>query len=112
MKIIDYITKKNSIIEKYCGVTLIPANQMVDIPEKKKLFMDADKYACPYCVAYSANQCKGCPMFEAGNDCHLPTSTYNQMCLAIDDLDMTHSNAPWYEELCDLVNEFNQQFKK
>lgn len=110
MKVTEYIRRKNELIKKNVGFDLIPTDQIFDVPAQK-LFMDADKYACPYCVNFSSNQCVSCPMYLAGNDCHLESSTYARMCDCIGDLDMTHYEAPWYSELCDLVAEFNKQFK-
>lgn len=107
MTTLEFIKKKNEIIRNHCGVTLIPEAQMIDLP-KVKLTMEMDREACPYCVMFLRNQCRECPMFLAGNDCHEPHSTYAEMCDVVGDKDMVGKSTPWHKELSELIQSYNE----
>lgn len=78
MRVVDYIRKKNALVFKATGLVLVPEEQIVEV-EKWKLKVGSDATICPYCMVYFRDDCKGCPMFEAGNkcidDCHNTYST-------------------------------------
>ena len=69
-----FIKKKNKIIKKVTGRTMVPKDQIVNIPKQK---LSEDYYSskgltdliCPYCRLYFSNECVDCPMHEAKNDC-------------------------------------------
>jgi len=70
----QYLKRKNKLIRKVTGVTLIPKDQIVEHPFIKlnigKTPIDSLKgIYCTYCQMYHKNSCEGCPMFEADNRC-------------------------------------------
>ena len=76
MSVVEYLTRKNKMIEELCGVTLVPEGQIVEI-EKRPLSMENDGEACPYCQIYYSYDpmnnkvnCTGCPMYMQGNGCN------------------------------------------
>ena len=136
MKITTFLKKKNKIIEKYIGLTLVPNKQIYDIPDYKeklneldhtgRLGTDNDALMCPYCVYYNTinndkycdteMECTGCPMYENGNWCNDPHSTYRKVINKIGShLSNTWDNEKYHkmiEEISDLVYKFNTKLDK
>ena len=76
----EFLIKKNKIVKKVTGITLVPEDQIEDI---YPVFLEAYEGTstlvadlCPYCVAYPV--CDDCPMYIAGNSCENDDSTWNQ----------------------------------
>lgn len=103
----EFLIKKNEIIKRATGITLIPENQIIDEP-KVKLEDDCVEYLsstfCPYCVPRM--YCNTCPMYKAGNQC---TDTKK-------DSTWYRANSIWRkkatekdkEELKHLIREYNK----
>ncbi|MCK5017351.1 MAG: hypothetical protein KAS32_09820 [Candidatus Peribacteraceae bacterium] len=108
MLVIDYIKRKNAIIFKHTDMVLVPEDQIEEC-EQKLLSMEKDMMACPYCVVYfdyNTGECGGCPMARVGNDCE-EGSTYRNIDDKYDSLVL--DTQPWYEELRDLIDEYNSE---
>ena len=111
----QYLKRKNKIVERVTGFTLVPKKQI-----KKHPFAELDTLdsyisrpgeiltadICTYCVLYLRNNCKDCPMHKAGNDCQdIDRSTWKL------------ANRVWIEkaqktdwqELEDLANQYNDE---
>lgn len=109
MTVVEYIRRKNAIIEKACGVTLVPEDQIAELP-RSRLSMDTDAEACPYCVEYLLANCKGCPMQEAENMCGGDDdNTYDEVTYKIGFF--TEEESPIYDDLSALVNQFNEELE-
>lgn len=83
MTVIDYINRKNEIIKRITGLTLVPEEQIQEVPVlelKPENENDAD--ICPYCLYYKKEQddfdtsCGECPMELHDNQCYELGSTY------------------------------------
>lgn len=113
MTVIEYIRAKNELLHKHTGVTLVPEDQIQDCPVKR-LSIATDATACPYCMAYDEHlndNCAKCPMQLAGNgcsECHNENSTNSTYNILAKDTAITACDEPWYDELADLINEFNK----
>ena len=113
MTTLEYMEKKNEIIYKLTGVTLIPKDQLIEV-EAKPLSTGGDDECCPYCVIYRTEHdftdCYNCPMSKANNECDLDDgSTYDQVLRKLDpSLDGIHEII----EIIALVEEFNKQFEE
>lgn len=113
----EYIEKKNSIIEKYTGIVLVPEDQIIDLPVEqvgKLSIHNGDEPACPYCIVYGAGTCKDCPMHEAGNGCTDGShSTYRKVLDTCDEYvdGLAEFDAPWYDELDELIEEYNNELE-
>ncbi|MCD6323257.1 MAG: hypothetical protein J7L77_09560, partial [Clostridiales bacterium] len=94
MKVTTFIRKKNKILGKYTGDTLVPKDQIKECT-KHTLSMITDADACPYCLEYA--ECTGCPMQNANNECTPQTvdSTYYAFINRYGSISNTH--APWYD---------------
>ena len=79
MSVKKFIKKKNKLIKKVTGVTLVPKKQIKKIDVVPLSVYWGDSYLCPYCVKYNDHICTGCPMEKAGNACSKYDSTYNQV---------------------------------
>ena len=77
----EYIEKKNELVFKMTGLTLVPEDQIVDTKyiDKFAAVEYLSKFNCPYCLAYLNKDCKDCPMFEAGKHCLSMDSTYSKV---------------------------------
>ena len=73
MTVREYIEKKNELTLKYAGVKIVPEEQIVDM---EPVELGSIPSACPYCLKYYGNDCEGCPMDEAGNNCIDSDSTW------------------------------------
>lgn len=109
MKVSKFIRKKNKILKKYTGVTLVPKKQIDDcFPRPLSMFTDAT--ACPYCLIYSVediDDCNGCPMGKAGNICNIDdNNTYENFTDEFGQINGTHQ--PWFKDLEKLIKKFNK----
>ena len=110
---IEYIKRKNAMIFKHTGVTLVPPDQIEDC-EQKPLSIEGDAYACPYCKAYylPTGNCEGCPMAKAGNECDISdNNTYNQVRDAVITSRIISKAAPWHDELKELIEQYNRELE-
>ena len=112
MLVIEFIARKNKIIFDACGVTLVPQEQIKEIP-KNKLGTSGDSDACPYCREFLILKCVGCPMMEAGNHCGDDGSTWVLVREALNK-DLGRGIAPHIifsgvsKDLKILITEFNK----
>ena len=111
MTVVEFISRKNTILREITGVTLVPADQILEV-ESKPLSSEktSDAGICPYCVIYVGNRCIDCPMYKANNGClnsdEEDTGTYKQVIIAL------NTRIAAVPEIQSLVREFNQQFTK
>ena len=122
MSNINYLTRKNALVFKVTGLTLIPENQIKDITPVKLDVWESQELSnfdmlasdtCTYCAAYNYGKdssCENCPMSIAGNE-----------CAATDSSDTwSKANDAWtdkateedHQALKDLALEYNKQFKE
>lgn len=111
----EYMHKKNALIEDATGLTLIPENQIKDI-EIKELSLDNDIYACPYCEEYypmgGDTECNGCPMFEKENSCFAWNSSYRGVMNSLERSFPDHYGVSIVEHIPgieDLVIQYNKE---
>ena len=120
MSVVEFIKRNSEIVKAVTGVTLVPEDQIVDIPEDKRTPLDLDddlsEYSflgteyCPYCALYfNDKDCKGCPVYEAGNDCNQEDN--NNTWMKANDIWMEKSTEKDWKKLRDLVAEYNKQFE-
>lgn len=86
MTALDYLKKKNELVRRVTGKTLIPEYQLVEHELTKEELagfrpnfgLSVDN--CTYCIMYivGRNSCKNCPMYRAGNHCAEEKSTYEK----------------------------------
>lgn len=111
MTVVDYIEKKNAILEKHTGLILVPKGQIQEVEFSGELSLFVDMGACPYCSTFYGKDgietCKDCPMYKANNTCFDGESTYSIMSDASVEGTIVHEDNAWYGELVDLVKEFN-----
>ena len=113
MSTIEYVKRKNKLVEDQFGHILVPEDQIKEVT-KNKLSMVDDMNACPYCIIYYVGgldyeRCKGCPMQEAGNGCLMNApSTYGTVTDAIDTITKTSSSIIATDGLSELIDEFNE----
>ena len=120
MTIAEYIRRKNEIIKKHTGITLVPEDQITDLPDDmaKPLSTSSDQEACPYCLIWWKEEgCEGCPMDKAGNNCRLPDSTYEKVLEASEENTFERNfivklSHPWFGELSNLILTYNYQLRK
>ena len=82
MTIREYIERKNALTLEQTGIVLVPDDQIIDMEPMRLSFKNRDAGACPYCIKWIGfpNDCKGCPMQLAGNECGGPIdNTYDQI---------------------------------
>ncbi len=80
MTVSEYIRRKNELFKEKYNMLLVPRNQIIDVDiEDTSLNIGSDMGACPYCAKFYYNDCKECPMFEAGNGCKDINSTYSRL---------------------------------
>ena len=86
MKTKTFIKKKNKIVKKVTGITLVPEDQIIDEPKVMLGYFTSfylDSSVCPYCVSRRKDNinidCTTCPMSLAGNKCEAnENSTWNE----------------------------------
>ena len=79
MTSLEYLIKKNELVERVTGKILIPSDQLEDVPysEEFKPSEDLNGSNCPYCVALApCDTCEPCIMYKRGNECINPSSSY------------------------------------
>ncbi len=116
MTVREYIERKNELIKKYTGMILVPEDQIIDmeLPKDETLSINDDRSACPYCFFYfDYYDCSECPMSKAGNCCLNKGSTYQNITRDVErnikPRSITDKGASWYEELCELIEQFNEE---
>ena len=104
MTIREYIERKNALTFKQTGIILVPDDQIIDMEPMRLNFKNRDSGACPYCIEWinSPNNCDGCPMKEAGNECAVEGDTYDQIVESLGD-----SLIYGLEGLEELIEEYN-----
>ena len=111
----QYLKRKNKIVKRVTGLTLVPKDQIKKHPFAE---LDTGDYylskagelltsdICTYCVLYIDNDCVDCPMHKAGNACQANDySTWKK------------ANILWgkkslktdWQELIDLANQYNDE---
>ena len=117
----EYTRRKVEIVKRYTGETLVPDDQITDIPVTEHMIDAMKSYIvaqnkghamstldgdiCVYCSKYynvDLNTCNGCPMFEAGNDCGDNGSSYDICTDALEAID----ESGLIKELIELTQEF------
>ena len=86
MGTVEFIERKNAILETITGLQLVPTPQISECLDEIKEPLDVknDADACPYCRVYYDDDCEGCPMANADNECDtVEGSTYRQMVSAL-----------------------------
>ena len=128
----EYMNKQNLIVSNYTDRILIPEKQILDIPVTVKMLENLEVYMATlsnvktgrkvaaainagnilnsnnslYCATYlSISDCRGCPIYEANNDCADLDSTYRQCYLDTGFLSRKSIRA-MQEELVKLANDF------
>ena len=131
-----YIDKKNKIILRRLGVTLVPEEEIKDITITEKMIDNMQEYVstnskstkehdlltintlnCTYCAVYYNHdaifgECDGCPMYENFNCCEYPDSTYRDCMNIVHEVDFDITGL--VNELSELAKEFiasNQHIK-
>ena len=101
----EFMIEKNKIFFNLTGITLIPKDQLVDI-ELVPLSTDSASEACPYCMIYNyTDDCTGCPMAEAGNNCKQNIrGTFRRVSDKVIQSGIRFTETP---ELVNLVVEYN-----
>lgn len=86
MTLIEFFSRKNEIVHKETGLTLIPQDQIIDINPQKigRLHITNDSGCSPYCifnVIYDDGfeDCSQCPLEQAGNGCGDKNSSYQRV---------------------------------
>ena len=115
MTTLKYLKKKNKILKKVTGLTLVPKEQLKNVKLKKPLHIGEvfdDVSICPYCVLYMKNgSCTKCPMDKAGNSCILsPDNTYTAVLNKLHDIG--YSCIGSVPKIRKLVEKFNKEFEK
>lgn len=115
MKVTKFIKKKNAIIHKLTGITLVPESQIQKVP-KFPLDLESGASSCPYCPNYSSNAlCFGCPMSGADNQCYgRYNNTWEQLDDWVDENTKYSVVSDWYQsipEMVKLYKKYNKQFK-
>ena len=106
MTIREYIERKNALTLEQTGIVLVPEDQIIDMEPMELSFTNRDAMACPYCTKWvaSQNDCDGCPMQEAGNECAGAVgNTYDQI---VESLGNSLINS--LEGLEELIEEYNK----
>ena len=110
MTVTEFMQKKNEILRDITGLTLVPEEQIVEVP-KTMLNTDSTDIGngdiCPYCRIFM--NCNGCPMDIAGNNCDISdNSTYEAVATEYNSLRGTYS---FYEEpmIKVLVEQYNKE---
>jgi len=107
----EFIRKKNEILRKHLGLPfdLVPKDQIKDVTPMG-LSIYSSIYSCPYCGAFA--DCRGCPMAEAGNECHKDPNNTWERYLELDEsgqiLVHTDPKSPAYRPMEALIGEFNE----
>jgi len=118
MTVTEYIRKKNAIIEKHLGITLVPEDQIIEVEQKPLTFDIGDGGICPYCIAYDTafdiNACSKCIMTSKGNRCDTEDSTYRKVRKANAEIfgaEWVHfsHNGPCADELVALAKQYNDE---
>ena len=118
----DFLKRKNKILREHLGLTfdLVPESQLTDVPFRwLSIATVAD--SCPYCQEYlqnEGNNCKGCPMDEAGNNCiSKEDSTWKRYANHCTDTFYVNADANSlhcyiesnaYIPMVELINEYNE----
>ena len=89
-----FLLKKTEIVKRYTGASLLPAEQVKNIPVTKEMVVSMMSYLgatsprpllltpsnCVYCVSFDSSttyMCSGCPMEMGNNRCSLPDSSFS-----------------------------------
>jgi len=129
MTALQYMIRKNEIIHDLTELTLIPDDQLIDVPPQYLFFEGlapgrrSDAKICPYCIIYlnreerdyeNESLCAGCPMDTADNNCitkHDDTSTYEHVREALRE-DYDYSDIHEIPAIQILIAKYNKQFGK
>jgi Tfp pilus tip-associated adhesin PilY1 len=112
---LKYLKKKNKILKKVTGLTLVPKEQLKNVKLKEPLYVGEvldDVSICPYCVLYMKDSsCTECPMYKAGNSCVFsPNNTYAAVLKELHDLGYECIGS--VPKIRKLVEKFNKEFEK
>jgi len=107
MTSLEYMQKKNKLVEKVTGKILVPDDQLINVPYSEH-FIPRDSLKgsnCPYCnIYYNDNiKCSKCPMYK-DNYCIDVDSTYYKANILWRDLS-TNDNK---NELLDLGEQYKR----
>ncbi len=87
MTTLEYMTKKNELVKRVTGKTLIPEGQLVEVKLsnnfKPNIVLAASN--CPYCLIYedSDKECEGCIMNIANNRCGVHIHNTWEVCSSL-----------------------------
>ena len=93
-----FMKKKNKIIKKITGITLIPKEMLVEVAPKP--LWHTSTGSCPYCV--DDGGCNTCPMVKHDNACDEISSTWQKVFKAMD------CKVAENPEIIKLVKKFNK----
>ena len=115
MTVIEYMKRKNEILKEYMGIDfdLVPENQLAEC--KKVRLYDTSLGSCPYCRVYENNECIGCPMANAGNECTDEKSTwsiYNNFCYIVEIYPHSNIRSPAYKPMVELIKQYNKELEE
>lgn len=117
MTVIEFIQRKNAILEDITDIRLVPDDQIIDVePRYLKLKglteqSKNDGLICPYCILYADDDCHGCVMRDKDNECNRSgDATYDMIKENLNEKDIGYI----YEipAIVQLVAEYNKQFTK
>lgn len=113
MTALTFMIKKNMLCEKHLSITLIPEDQLEDVPSEKLNYsipIPLKDSTCPYCVTHKLN-CNDCIMFNKNNGCMTEnnTSTWDKAVKAYNRLDYG-DKIKFTTEYFKLVDNYNKQF--
>lgn len=129
MTALEFMDRKNAILEELTGEILIPSDQLRDVVAlplgKVRRIAESDVISdasiCPYCVKYidkslpEAEECTRCPMFLHDNWCNDDPeesySTYNIVIAAVKEANEDYRLFIDVPEIKALVDEYNSQFE-
>ena len=112
MTVVEFLQRKNEIIRDATGISLVPDNQIQKYEHDGFLSMKNDQYACPYCDMFFSNNCIGCPMDTAGNNCTNEYSTYNQVIDVINRIEKAETITSFRvikKRLAHLIGQYNAE---
>jgi len=111
----QFLKRKNKLVKKVTGITLIPKDQIikhpfVELEEDLAILFKLPAVCCTYCQLYREDNCKKCPMAKANNKCRTLEDDSN-------DDTWSKANAIWTEvstiknmkKLFNLVKQYNKE---
>jgi len=114
MTVTEFIKRKNEIVKRVTGLTLVPDDQIEECEQIKLQqsvsFKTLGAGICPYCMVYNKDEsciCNDCPMNKANNDCSEINSTWRE----INPVWRNKATESDMKELEELVKQYNKELK-